>query len=85
MGKQLVASMNSLPAISGTPSSLEAYISAAHAIPILSFEQEQAYARELQETGDINAAQQLVLPHLRFVIKVANNYSGYGLAIADLI
>jgi len=77
--------MNSLPAISGTPSSLEAYISAAHAIPILSFEQEQAYARELQETGDINAAQQLVLPHLRFVIKVANNYSGYGLAIADLI
>ena len=85
MGKQLVASMNHLPAISGTPSSLEAYISAAHAIPILSLEQEQAYARELRETGDINAAQQLVLPHLRFVIKIANNYSGYGLAIADLI
>jgi len=85
MGKQLVASMNHLPAISGSSASLEAYISAAHAIPILSFEQEQAYARELQETGDINAAQQLILPHLRFVIKIANNYSGYGLSVADLI
>ncbi|MCK4710262.1 MAG: sigma-70 family RNA polymerase sigma factor, partial [Gammaproteobacteria bacterium] len=85
MGKQLIASMNHLPAISGSPSSLEAYISAARSIPILSLEQEQAYARELRETGDINAAQQLVLPHLRFVIKIANNYSGYGLAIADLI
>ena len=85
MGKQLVASMNHLPAISGSPFSLEAYISAAHSIPILTLEQEQAYARDLQETGDINSAQQLVLPHLRFVIKIANNYSGYGLAVADLI
>lgn len=85
MGTQLVASMNQLPAISGSSSSLEAYIAAARAIPILSLEQEQEYARELQKTGDLNAAQQLVLPHLRFVIKIANNYSGYGLSIADLI
>jgi RNA polymerase sigma-32 factor len=77
--------MNNLPALTGSPSSLEAYISAAHKIPVLTLEQEQSYARELRETGDLNAAQQLVLPHLRFVIKIANNYAGYGLAIADLI
>ena len=85
MGTQLVASMNRLPVLSGSASSLEAYITAAHHIPILTLEQEQSYARQLQETGDISAAQQLVLPHLRFVIKIAKNYSGYGLAIADLI
>ena len=85
MGSQLVATMNNLPALTGSPSSLEAYISAAHKIPVLTLEQEQSYARALRETGDLNAAQQLVLPHLRFVIKIANNYAGYGLAIADLI
>jgi len=85
MGTQLVASMNTLPALTGSPSSLEAYITAAHKIPILTLEEELSYARQLRETGDINAAQQLVLPHLRFVIKIANNYSGYGLAISDLI
>ncbi|MBC8209637.1 MAG: RNA polymerase sigma factor RpoH [Gammaproteobacteria bacterium] len=77
--------MNHLPALTGSPSSLEAYISAAHRIPVLTLEEEQAYARKLHESGDINAAQQLILPHLRFVIKIANNYSGYGLALADLI
>jgi len=54
-------------------------------VPILSPEEEYALAQDLQETGNINSAQKLVLPHLRFVIKVANNYAGYGLPIADLI
>ena len=85
MGTQLVTSMNHLPALTGSSSSLEAYIAAARKIPILSLEEEQDYARKLQSTGDINAAQQLILPHLRFVIKIANNYAGYGLALADLI
>ena len=85
MGTQLITSMNRLPALTGSASSLEAYISAARSIPILSLEEEFALAKQLQETGDISAAQQLVLPHLRFVIKVANNYAGYGLALADLI
>lgn len=85
MGTQLVTSMNHLPALTGSTSSLEAYIAAARRIPILSAEEEFSLAKQLQETGDISAAQQLVLPHLRFVIKVANNYAGYGLAIADLI
>jgi RNA polymerase sigma-32 factor len=58
---------------------------AARSIPILTLEEEQRYATDLQETGNIASAQKLILPHLRFVIKVANNYAGYGLAIADLI
>jgi len=85
MGTQLVTSMNHLPALTGSTSSLEAYIAAARRIPILSAEDEFNLATQFKETGDISAAQQLVLPHLRFVIKVANNYAGYGLAIADLI
>jgi len=58
---------------------------AARSIPILTLEEEQQYAIDLQETGNIASAQKLILPHLRFVIKVANNYAGYGLSIADLI
>jgi RNA polymerase sigma-32 factor len=85
MGTQLAMTMNTLPVLKGTPSSLEAYISATHSIPILTAEQEYELAEKLQETGDISAAQSLVLPHLRFVIKIANNYAGYGLALADLI
>ncbi len=85
MGTQLVTSMNHLPVLTGSSSSLEAYIAAARSVPILSAEDEFELATQLQETGDITAAQKLVLPHLRFVIKIANNYAGYGLAIADLI
>jgi RNA polymerase sigma-32 factor len=54
-------------------------------VSILTPEEEYALAQDLQETGNIASAQKLVLPHLRFVIKVANNYAGYGLSIADLI
>jgi len=85
MGTQLVNSMNTMPALTGSAASLEAYIAAAHSIPILSPEKEHELAVRYQETGDIKAAEQLVLPHLRFVIKIANNYAGYGLALADLI
>ena len=85
MGTQLATTMNHLPALTGSSSSLEAYISAARNIPILTEEEEYNLATQLQESGDISAAQQLILPHLRFVIKIANNYAGYGLALADLI
>lgn len=85
MGQQLATSMNTLPVLTGTASSLEAYISATHSIPILTAEQEYDLAERFQQTGDISAAQSLVVPHLRFVIKIANNYAGYGLALADLI
>jgi RNA polymerase sigma-32 factor len=84
MSTELVNTSNTLPVLLGT-SNLDAYIRAARSVPILSFEEEQSLATDLQETGNIASAQKLILPHLRFVIKVANNYSGYGLAVADLI
>jgi len=58
---------------------------AVHRIPILSAEQERELALRLRDEGDLEAARQLVLAHLRFVVKVARGYNGYGLAAADLI
>ena len=66
-------------------SSLESYLSAARNIPILSAEEERDLAVQLQEHGDLEAAQKLVLSHLRFVAHVARSYNGYGLALADLV
>jgi len=65
--------------------SLESYLSAARNIPILSAEEERELATQLQEHGDLEAAQKLVLSHLRFVAHVARSYSGYGLALSDLV
>lgn len=65
--------------------SLESYLSAARNIPILSAEEERELAVQLQDHGDLEAAQKLVLSHLRFVAHVARSYSGYGLALADLV
>lgn len=84
MSTELVTTSNTMPVLLGT-SNLDAYIQAARRVPILTLEEEIQYATDLQETGNIASAQKLVLPHLRFVIKVANNYAGYGLSIADLI
>lgn len=84
MSTELVTTSNTMPVLLGT-SNLDAYIQAARRVPILTHEEEIQLATDLQETGNIASAQKLVLPHLRFVIKVANNYSGYGLSVADLI
>ena len=84
MSTELVTINSAMPVLLGT-SNLDAYIQAARRVPILTLEEEQQLATDLQETGNIASAQRLVLPHLRFVIKVANNYAGYGLSIADLI
>ena len=84
MSTQLVNTTNTMPVLMGS-GNLDAYIQAARRVPILTPEEEYSLAQDLQETGNIASAQKLVLPHLRFVIKVANNYAGYGLSIADLI
>ena len=84
MSTELVTTNNTMPVLLGT-SNLDAYIQAARRVPILTPEEEYQLATDLQETGNIASAQRLVLPHLRFVIKVANNYAGYGLSVADLI
>ena len=65
--------------------SLEAYIKYVYSIPMLSEEEEKELATRLQENQDIEAAQRLILAHLRFVVSVARGFSGYGLALADLI
>ncbi len=65
--------------------SLEAYIRSVSSIPVLEAEQEQALARRLRDTGDLQAAQELVLSNLRFVVHIARGYAGYGLQLADLI
>lgn len=65
--------------------SLESYSQAVRNIPILTKEEEQELAIRLQEQGDLEAAQKLVLSHLRFVMHIARSYSGYGLPQADLI
>ncbi|KAF0190297.1 MAG: RNA polymerase sigma-32 factor [Gammaproteobacteria bacterium] len=64
---------------------LDAYTRAAFSTPALSVEQEQELAWRFKRDGDLAAARQLVLSHLRFVVHVARGYSGYGLPQADLI
>jgi len=65
--------------------SLDAYIRSVQTIPMLSEQEEKDLARRFQQENDLEAARQLVLSHLRFVVRVARGYSGYGLAQADLI
>jgi len=65
--------------------SIESYISSVNKVPILSLEEEQALARRFREEEDIEAARALVMSHLRFVVKIARGYNGYGLSQADLI
>ena len=65
--------------------SLDQYITAVNRIPMLTLEQEQDLATRLREEEDLDAARQLVMSHLRFVVHVARGYSGYGLQMGDLI
>ena len=65
--------------------SLDAYIYRVNQIPMLSAEEEQDFARRFREEGDLEGARQLVLAHLRYVVRVARGYLGYGLSLNDLI
>ena len=65
--------------------SIENYISSVNQVPILSLEEEQLLARRLRDENNLEAARRLVMSHLRFVVKIARGYSGYGLQQADLI
>jgi len=65
--------------------SLDAYIQSVNRIPMLSAEEERELAERYHNDNDIEAARQLVMSHLRFVVRVARGYNGYGLPIADLI
>ena len=64
---------------------IDAYISAAYQIPVLTPDEERELAVRLRDQGDMDAAKRLVLSHLRFVIRIARGYLGYGLPLPDLI
>lgn len=65
--------------------SLGSYISWVNRIPMLSVEEEQELAIKFKKNNDLESARKLVLSHLRFVVRIARGYSGYGLSQADLI
>ncbi|HWI16091.1 MAG TPA: RNA polymerase sigma factor RpoH [Burkholderiales bacterium] len=73
-----------LPIPSAT-GSLESYVQTVNRFPILTQEQETQLARRLRDEGDVEAARQLVVSHLRVVVSIARGYMGYGLPQADLI
>ena len=82
MSKDLVPSHLLVPAGTG---SLDSYIQEVNKLPVLSFEFEQELARSYRDDDEIEAARRMVLAHLRFVVHVAKGYTGYGLALGDLI
>jgi RNA polymerase sigma-32 factor len=69
----------------GPVGSLEAYVERVSGIPMLGRDEEFALARRFRDHQDLDAARDLVLSHLRFVVHVARGYMGYGLPVADLI
>jgi len=76
---------NSDLALAGPLGSLDAYLERVSRIPVLSREEERELAMRFRRDNDLEAARQLVLSHLRFVVHIARGYSGYGLPIGDLI
>ena len=80
MGTQLQPSQLNSPG-----KDIESYLSSVHAIPILTKEQEKELALKLYEEDDLDAARQLVIHHLRFVVHIARSYQGYGLPLGDII
>jgi len=79
MTKQLTLNT---PSLTG---SLESYINFAFSIPMLSQEEEYLLASDLRENGNLESARKLVLAHLKFVVKLAKGFKGYGLSENDLI
>lgn len=65
--------------------SLDQYIQSVNRMPMLSEQQEVELATRLRDEGDVDAARQLVMSHLRVVVAIARGYLGYGLPHADLI
>jgi RNA polymerase sigma-32 factor len=87
LSQSLVPNNLPVPSLNGLSplGSLDAYIGAVHQIPVLSVEDEQALAHRFRDGDDLDAARELVLSHLRFVVHVARGYNGYGLPLGDLI
>jgi RNA polymerase sigma-32 factor len=80
----LVARKNDF-VLSGPVGSFDAYMDKVSRIPVLSREDEADLAKRFRNDGDLEAARQLVLSHLRFVVHIARGYSGYGLPLGDVV
>jgi RNA polymerase sigma-32 factor len=82
---QALVTRNQTLALPLPTGNLDQYIHAAFKFPVLSAEEEHSLALRLKNDGDLDAARELVMSHLRFVIRIARGYSGYGLALGDLV
>jgi RNA polymerase sigma-32 factor len=72
-------------ALLGPIGSFDAYVEAISRIPVLSRDDETELATRFHRDNDLDAARQLVLSHLRFVVHIARGYNGYGLPLGDLV
>ncbi|MGY0400148.1 MAG: RNA polymerase sigma factor RpoH [Ostreibacterium sp.] len=82
MNKNVILGKGQLPV---NTDDVGGYLRKINKIPILTREEEQQLAYELHHDNSIEAARTLVMHHLRFVVYIAKNYRGYGLALSDLI
>ena len=82
---QAIVTRNQTLALPLPTGNLDQYIQAAFSVPVLSAEEEHELAVRLHRDNDLDAAKQLVMSHLRFVVRIARGYSGYGLALGDLV
>jgi RNA polymerase sigma-32 factor len=71
--------------LAGPIGSFDAYLERVSRIPVLEREQEQKLAQRFRRDNDLDAARELVLSHLRFVVHIARGYAGYGLPMNDLV
>jgi RNA polymerase sigma-32 factor len=85
MSTALVAKQPGGLVFAGPVGSLDSYIDRVSQIPVLSKEDEVQLAERFRSEGDLEAARQLVLSHLRFVVHIARGYLGYGLPMGDLV
>ncbi len=83
MSKALSLKFNALPVFHGQE--IESYRQSVKKIPVLTVEQERELAERFHKDEDLEAARQLVMSHLRFVLYIAQSYRGYGLPEADLV
>ncbi|MBX2826155.1 MAG: RNA polymerase sigma factor RpoH [Gammaproteobacteria bacterium] len=84
MSNALIAS-NSTHFLPSAADDLSGYLAKISSIDVLTAEEEQGLARRLRNDEDLDAARQLIMSQLRFVVHIARTYKGYGLPLTDLI
>ena len=82
---QALVTRNQTLALPLPTGNLDQYIHAAFKFPVLSADEEHSLALRLKNDDDLDAARELVMSHLRFVVHIARGYNGYGLALGDLV